>query len=116
MPSKLRSDVQRVLDHIQNTNPHVGTARDAFAGIEDLSQYNWTAEPVSVPIDRIDMPEPASRRDVVRYSKHLGMQYMPAVVLIKKGSRYKVQDGAHRIAARALKGLSSTLAFVGTPR
>lgn len=104
---------EQVAKHIDATNLHRGGARDAWFGMPvGWDQLSWELTSVAVR----DLPEvsPASKRDAKRYAKFGGA--LPAIVLLKRGQKFVIADGAHRVAAARLQGLQNIQAYVGEVR
>jgi hypothetical protein len=97
------SDVKFIKQYIEKTNPHTGS-RDAFQGIGRLSDFTWNVKQTLIQPDdkKIDLDDlyPASKLDVKRYKKaYLKGSEFPPIVLVDKGNKYTILDGAHRLKA-----------------
>jgi hypothetical protein len=100
--------------HIERTNPH-GGARSAWLGMPiDWRELRWRRETLKLS----DLPtvHPASVRDVKRYATHAKTtrEPFPAIVVVVRGGRISVADGAHRLAAARQLGHETIDAFVGS--
>jgi len=106
-------------DYVHSVNIHKGTARDAFAGMPKLSNFNWdiktkTIHPDDPNIDKANLWA-HSKRDVKRYMKayEKGSKFPPIVITVKKSGKYAIQDGAHRLEA-AINLNVPIEAYIGT--
>lgn len=102
--------VNEVIKHIDSTNPHRGTSRDAWAGIgSSFNLARWYKG--KLHISELPNVFPASRRGVKRYAK-FGKNF-PAIVVIVNNGTIEVIDGVHRVAAARIIGLDIIDAYVG---
>ena len=106
--------VDDIIAHVRATNPHLDYARNALNQIP-FRQLAWDG-PITVDVNDARLPElhPASKRDVARYSR-LKTEF-PAIVLERRGPKFVLHDGAHRLAAARQRGDSTIKAFVGTSK
>jgi hypothetical protein len=115
---------ERMLEYIRSTeveSHHRHASRRAESGLGfDFFEYAWPKAPVAVDVwDRRfveDLIHPASARDVARYAKQIaqGAEVLP-IVLMDKGSRFALVDGAHRLAAARVAGMTHIMAYIGKP-
>lgn len=97
-------------------NPHEG-ARSVLNAIPyDFDEYTWYAGTINPNDTGLSHVYAHVKKDVKRYAKTMsqsGLAGVPPVTLTAKGKRYGVVDGAHRIEAARLAGLSELRAYIG---
>jgi hypothetical protein len=103
-----------VIAHIERTNPHAGTARDAWLAVSaDMRHADWILG--DLILATVPVLHPASKRDVKRYATFRGA--FPAVVVtVNKDGSVSVADGAHRVSAARLRGNDTMPAYIGMRR
>ena len=108
---------QEVYDHIDRTCPH-GSNRSRNARLHaQIDCFKWIKVKISLSLIRSD---PHSIRDVKKYSKLILNGSMPPAIVLSGAIDgngelvvFSIQDGAHRVAAAKLAGLTFIDAYFG---